>query len=63
VTLLKEQATVRRLDAEGKPQMVVSSPEVLPPEERSLLDPTKPRSTVLGPGRKSASSGRKSLLH
>jgi uncharacterized protein (TIGR02271 family) len=62
VTLRKEQAAVRRLDAEGKPQLAASSPEVLPPEERSLLDPTKPRPSVLGSRRKSASSTRKSLL-
>jgi len=62
VTVRKEQAAVRRLDAEGKPQPVESSPGVLPPEERSLLDPTKPRPSVLGPRRKSGSNSRKSLL-
>jgi uncharacterized protein (TIGR02271 family) len=61
VTLHTEHAAVERTDASGRPiapqerpVTVGSDDSPLPPEERSILDPTKPRPSVLGPRRKAA---------
>jgi len=76
VTLHTEQAAVERLDSAGQPQPVHTTspsnitssqpaaspqPAVLPPQERSLVDPTKPRPSLLGPRSKTTAT-KKSLL-
>jgi uncharacterized protein (TIGR02271 family) len=70
VTLRREQADVRRLDASGTPvsstidsrtQADPGPTHVLPPEERSILDPTKRRSTVLRTRRKDSARRNHSL--
>ena len=47
VQLRTEHAEISRTDAAGQPV----KPAALPPEERSILDPTKPKPSVLGPRR------------
>jgi uncharacterized protein (TIGR02271 family) len=64
VTLHTEQADVQRLDPAGNPRAAASvQPAILPEESRSLVDPTKPRPSLLRRGGKPASSSRKSLLN
>jgi len=63
VTLHTEKAEVRRLDAAGKPQRAASSQEEsLRPEERSLVNPSQPRPSILGRRQKSTSPPKRSLL-
>lgn len=64
VTLHTEQANVQREDAAGnrKADGAARPAEVLPREERSILDPTKPLPTVLSPRRRTSARTRRSLL-
>jgi stress response protein YsnF len=64
VTLLREEADVRRTDPSGRPVTATAAREegTLPSEERSLLDPSKPRPSLLGSQPKTSTTRRKSIL-
>jgi uncharacterized protein (TIGR02271 family) len=66
VTLRREEADVRRTDASGRPVTVAGTAAAeqptLPSEERSLLDPSKPRPSLVGSQRKAGTTRRKSIL-
>jgi uncharacterized protein (TIGR02271 family) len=61
VTVRSENANIERVDAEGNQVHSTAGERVehreLDPEERSILDPTKPRESVLGPPPKRRRSG------
>jgi uncharacterized protein (TIGR02271 family) len=65
VTLHNEQAGIQRSDASGQPAATppaqpASAP--IPSEERSMIDPTKPRPNILSSRQKPAASKRGKLL-
>jgi uncharacterized protein (TIGR02271 family) len=66
VTLRREEADVRRTDASGRPVTVAGTDateqRTPPSEERSLLDPSKPRPSLVGSQRKTSTTRRKSIL-
>jgi uncharacterized protein (TIGR02271 family) len=64
VTLRREQADVRRTDASGQPVTAKAATEdrTLPSEERSLIDPSKPRPSLVGSQPKTSTTRRKSIL-
>ncbi|MEO8125724.1 MAG: YsnF/AvaK domain-containing protein [Bryobacteraceae bacterium] len=69
VQLNTQQAEIVRTDSSGRqvssadmPLPAAAQPEILPPEERSILDPTQPRPSFLNPRRRPAEVKRKSML-